>query len=188
MATEILKFTKVTELPETFASNTVYLVTDTDADFAQFYISNLAGSAVRRLPTHSDVESIALEVAGALSHTVIVADITARNALTPEVATIALVIDATDDSTVELGAATYVYNPSNETWTKISEHESMDVIVNWSDIQGKPTSSAAAIDQAVQDSHTHGNKPQLDKVSEDVDGVVMYDADYIHPVLLAAEW
>ena len=66
----------------------------------------------------------------------VVADITARDALTPEEGLIAYVVDATGDSTVTAGGASYIYDGSN--WVKISEFESMDAVINWTDIQGKP--------------------------------------------------
>ena len=66
----------------------------------------------------------------------VVADITARDALTSEEGLIAYVVDATGDSTVASGGASYIYDGSN--WIKISEFESMDVLVDWTDIQNKP--------------------------------------------------
>ena len=66
----------------------------------------------------------------------VVADITARDALTSEEGLIAYVVDATGDSTVKSGGASYIYDGSN--WIKISEFESMDMIIDWTDIQNKP--------------------------------------------------
>ena len=66
----------------------------------------------------------------------VVADITARNALTTEEGLIAYVVDATGDSTVKSGGASYIYDGSN--WIKISEFESMDVELEWADIKNKP--------------------------------------------------
>ena len=66
----------------------------------------------------------------------VVADITARDALTPTEGLIAYVVDATGDSTVKSGGASYIYDGSN--WIKISEFESMDMIIDWTDIQNKP--------------------------------------------------
>ena len=66
----------------------------------------------------------------------VVADITARDALTTAEGLIAYVVDATGDSTVKSGGASYIYDGSN--WIKISEFESMDMIIDWTDIQNKP--------------------------------------------------
>lgn len=76
------------------------------------------------------------------------------NALNPTRAIYVYVTNATGDSTVASGGATYLFNPTNSTWIKTSEAESMDVSVNWASITGKPTSSAAQIDAAVAASHS----------------------------------
>ncbi len=73
---------------------------------------------------------------GGGSNAKVVADITARDALTTEEGLIAYVMDATGDSTVTAGGASYIYDGSN--WVKISEFESMDMIIDWTDIQNKP--------------------------------------------------
>ena len=86
-------------------------------------------------------------------------------------------LDASADATVASGAATYVYDFGNTTWVKISEAESLDVVLDWSNIQNGPSSSPAAIDAAVADSHTHANKTQLDKIGENGDGNLTYDGD-----------
>ena len=42
----------------------------------------------------------------------------------------------------------------------------MDAVVQWSNINGRPTSSVAQIDSAVTNSHTHSNKAVLDATQE----------------------
>jgi hypothetical protein len=106
----------------------------------------------------------------------IVADIAARNALVLTKNTQVLVLDATGDSTVTSGAATYLYRVSTTSWIKISEAESLDLVLQWANIQGKPTSSPSAIDTAVSNSHTHTNKTQLDKIGENPDGHFTYNS------------
>ena len=54
---------------------------------------------------------------------------------------------------------------SDSTGTKIAEYESMDVVLQWNDIQGKPTSAVADIDDAVANRHSHANKALLDPIS-----------------------
>ena len=51
-------------------------------------------------------------------------------------------------------------------WQKIAEAESIDVTVTWDSISGKPSSTPAAIDQAVTDDHTHSNKTVLDAITD----------------------
>lgn len=66
----------------------------------------------------------------------VVADITARKALSAFQGMHALVLDATGDPSVESGAAEYVYDGTN--WQKISELNDLDLVINWEDIQNKP--------------------------------------------------
>jgi hypothetical protein len=75
---------------------------------------------------------------------------------------------------VVAGGATYLYNPGTTTWIKSSEAESLDIVLNWATLQGKPTSSVAAIDAAVAASHTHANKAVLDLVT-DSGGKLLYN-------------
>lgn len=185
--TETIKFAKVNTLPGTFAGSTIYIVKNSDADFADMYISNSAGSAVRRLPNKTDIQTMVNTAVAGTSHMYVVTDIAARNALAPTVVTQALVIDATDDETVASGAATYIYDPNTSVWTKIGEYESMDVVLQWSNIQGKPNSTANEIDDAVSKVHTHANKSVIDKFSED-SGDLKYDGVFIDPVLRATDW
>jgi hypothetical protein len=104
----------------------------------------------------------------------VVADITARDALTTAsdgiiTGSLVWVTDASDDSTVSSGAACYLANVSGSTitWTKVAEAESMDLVINWADIQNKPSSTVSQIDQAVTDSHTHSNATVLAGLSAD---------------------
>ncbi|MBR4608781.1 MAG: hypothetical protein IKO41_21555 [Lachnospiraceae bacterium] len=102
----------------------------------------------------------------------IVADIAARDALT-NVITGALcwVQDASDDSSVASGAAAYLASVSGDpavvTWTKVAEAESMDVVLQWANIQGKPSSAVADIDDAVSKKHEHANATVLNGLSAD---------------------
>lgn len=156
------------------------------------FISNAAGTAVRRLPNRddiqNDIQTMVNQAVAGTSHLYVVADIAGRDALTPTVVTQALVIDATGDTSVVSGAATYVYDPVGDAWSKIAEHESMDVILQWANIQGRPSSTVAEIDDAVSKRHSHANLTSLDKVGEDVDGLLQFNGDYVDPALRVAEW
>ena len=66
----------------------------------------------------------------------VVADIPTRDALTPEEGQIVYVKDATGDASVTSGGASYIYDGTN--WIKISEFESLDVVLDWANIQNKP--------------------------------------------------
>lgn len=88
-------------------------------------------------------------IAEAVISTVIVDTIADRDALTPTNGQQVLVIDATGDPTVDSGAATYVWREDPGEWIKLSEAESMDVVLDWSKIQNGPASTPAEIDAAV---------------------------------------
>ena len=77
----------------------------------------------------------------------IAANIAARNAMTGLFAGLSVyVTDATADSTVSSGGAWYLYNGTS--WIKTAESESMDMVLQWANVQGKPSTFPPA-------AHTH---------------------------------
>lgn len=71
----------------------------------------------------------------------VVADIAARNTITGDDLYDGLrvrVLDATGDSTVKSGWAEYTYDEANTTWIKLSEKESMDIVLDWGNLQSIP--------------------------------------------------
>ena len=64
----------------------------------------------------------------------------------------------------------------------------MDVVLQWSNIQGRPSSDVASIDDAVNKRHSHTNKTQLDKISEDANGNLTYGGTYPRAGLESEEW
>lgn len=169
------KLTAVPTLP--CDPNAVFFVAPTGKpNYIEVYVSNNAGTALRRLLTDTDIQGlIDTSISGLAGEMPIVADITARNALTLTKNTQVLVLDATGDSTVAAGAATYLYRVSTTSWIKLSEAESMDLVLQWANIQGRPTSTPTAIDAAVTNSHAHANKTQLDKIGENASGFLTYN-------------
>lgn len=83
------------------------------------------------------------------------------------------VIDATADATVASGGAKYLYMLDN-TWLKIGEAESMDIVFNWALLQDKPTSTVEQIDLAVAKQHVHDNIETLTHVSDDGAGNLLF--------------
>ena len=73
-----------------------------------------------------------------------------------------MVMDASGDPTVVNGWAIYAWMSGEAKWEKIQEKEGIDLIIEWSTIQGKPTSSVVQIDDAVTKRHSHANKGILD--------------------------
>ena len=99
----------------------------------------------------------------------------------------AFVLDATDDPSVESGWA--VYRRTNTIidqqyggrlgidWVKVYEKESIDVNVTWEIIKRDTgmTSEPEEIDQMVADEHVHANKSVIDKLGINSNGKLTYD-------------
>lgn len=189
MATNLLKIYKETALPGTLTANSIYLVAPaSDPDYVEMYVTGTLATTVKRIINKADIQAMINAAVVGSSSLQVVDDIAARNALTPTSNILVLVKNATADPTVASGAATYVYEVATTTWTKVSEFESLDVVLQWNNIQGKPTSSPAQIDSAVANSHTHTNKTQLDKISEDGSGYMTYNGQYQPAGLETQSW
>ena len=184
------KIFKETTLPGTLQPNAIYLIAPAaNPDLVEIVVTNTAGSAPhRRVINRADVQGMIDSSLSSLSELRIVADIAARNALTPTKALYVYVENATGDPTVASGGATYLYKTSNSTWIKVSEAESLDVALNWSSIVGRPSSSAAAIDAAVGASHTHANKTQLDLIGQNAQGEMTYNGTQVKTEWASASW
>lgn len=158
---------KETVLPGTLQPHSIYLVAPAARpDFVEMYVTGTSAGTVKRIVDTAQIQSMIDTAIADISTLEVVADIAARNALSLSSNTQVLVLNATGDATVASGAATYVYRSSTSTWIKISEAESQDVVLQWANIQNKPTSSVADIDDAVSKRHSHANKTELDKIGE----------------------
>jgi hypothetical protein len=183
-----LKIRKVTTLPGVFESTTLYMVRNAgNANLFDLYLSTDDGVSVRHIISESDIDSKISTALSGFSSLEIVANITARNALAPTKNIQVIVLDATGDATVASGAATYAYQLSNTTWYKISEAESLDVVLQWANIQNKPTSSVADIDDAVTKRHTHTNLSVLNGLADSA-GELTYGGVPIRAHLEEATW
>lgn len=173
---ERIKISKETAVPSgaSIIANTIYMV-EVDANIMEVYMSNNAGNALRRILNETDIQTLINASVSGISGIEVVDTITDRDALSPTTNTQVLVIDASSDPTVTSGAATYVYRLSTDSYIKISEAESLDIVLDWSNIQNGPTSSPAAIDNAVTQAHNHANKTQLDLIGEDADNDITYN-------------
>ena len=180
---------KVLALPGSLIANTIYFVADgVDADLMEVYVSSSDGTSARRVPTMADINAaIAGASSAANNGIIVVADITARDNLGYALPSkMVLVVDATGDGSVLAGAATYVNDGNN--WIKIAEHESLDVTLEWASIQNGPTSSVAAIDQAVTNSHTHANKAVLDNLTYSAENGLLYNTTPVSTLFSTVAW
>lgn len=173
--TQALKIYRETALPVMLEPYAIYMIApEARPDYVEIYVTSSTGVA-KRVINQTDIETLISNAISAAKELAIVANITERNALTPTYAQYVYVINATADTTVASGGATYLYNIATLAWIKISEAESMDVVLNWMDIVGGPTSSPSEIDAAVAASHVHTNKTQLDNIGEDANGLLTYN-------------
>lgn len=174
-----LKIHRVTALPSQLEPNSIYLVSvPNKPERMEIYATGNTASVVKRILTEQDVQAMIDASLTGFNNIQIVNNIAERDNLNPTQAIFVLVLDASDDPTVDSGSASYVYNPSTKQWIKIAEYESMDIVLNWNNIQGKPTSSPADIDDAVAKRHTHANMTQLNKIGEDANGYLLYNNQY----------
>lgn len=179
---------KETALPGTLQPHSIYLVAPAGTpDYVEIYVTGALASTVKRVIKQSDIQSMIDTSIGAVNSTIFVNDIAARDALVLTKNAIVLVLDASADVTVGSGAATYAYRHSDTSWTKIAEAESMDLIIDWSNIQNKPASAVADIDDAVSKRHTHANMTSLNKIGES-GGEMTYDGQPVATQWGSTEW
>ena len=179
---------KVSALPATKAPNTLYIVKSAEAGLIDIYVTGTDAAEVRHVFNKAEINSAIASAVSSFSNLNVVVDIAARDAMTPDRVMLVLVKDATADTTVKAGGASYVYEPATTTWTKIAEYESMDLSLTWAGLEGKPTSAVADIDDAVTKRHSHANKVELDKITEDGNGEMLYNGLHIRARLDVAEW
>jgi hypothetical protein len=165
-----INFFKVNTLPATLEADSFYYVLN--GTRAESYLTDNAGSA-KLIGNTQMINDLINQALGGLNLDAleIVADIAARDAAQAGYASnkLVLVTDATADATVNAGAALYAYNNADDSFTKVSEYESLDIQLEWSQIQNRPLSTVSQIDDAVAKRHTHANKAVLDLVTEDAD-------------------
>jgi len=179
---------RVSAMPVTPLASTIYLVEGAGANDLDIFVTNIDATVTRTTPTRAEIASlISSQVASISDNATLYADIATRDAATPTANQLALVVDATADANVDAGAATYIYDQANTTWIKISEAESLDVSVAYSDLTGAPSSSTADIDDAVAKKHDHANKAVIDGITESVGGLLTYAGHELGTVPLAEE-
>lgn len=169
-----VRFYKVAILPGTLQPDAFYYVEN--GTYAESYLTNSAGVA-RSVGNSAMINALISEAlanwSGSASSVQIVADIAARDTLIASLDANAmiLVIDASADPTVDSGSALYAYDATADQTYKIAEYESMDVVLQWADIVGGPSSTPSQIDNAVSLAHSHANKATLDLIGGDADGM-----------------
>ncbi len=185
-----VNFYAVSALPGTLEPDSFYYVAN--GSVAESYLTDKLGNAKSVGNTVMINQLITAALAsweGGGSSMPIVADIAARDALFAAATenTLALVIDASADPTVTAGSALYAYDFGTTTVYKMAEYESMDLVIQWASIQGRPSSSVAQIDDAVGKAHQHANKTVLDKFTE-ASGELLYGGEGIATSWATKDW
>lgn len=125
-----MQILRVSALPGELAANTMYLVKGAGAELTVTVVGT-DGVAVGSTLTSAQINGmIAAEIAELdISNGVqFAADIDARDALALTKDAMVFVADASDDATVDAGAALYFYSLANTAFTKVAEYESMDLV------------------------------------------------------------
>lgn len=172
MATEYKLF-RLTALPGTLAADSIYFTAGPNAGELNLTITGNTGAIQRSVISHAEVD---VKVANAMAGNdsiKSVADIAARDALTLATSGMVLVVDASSEADVVAGAALYFYTKSTDTYTKVSEFESLEL--DWAHLKDKPAETVADIDEVV--SNLIGNAADtLTDISEDANGDLEFNS------------
>lgn len=185
-----VKFYAVDALPPTLEADSFYYVAN--GTVAESYLTDKSGNAKsvgNSVMINQLVANALANWEGASSQVSIVADIAARDALilTLEKNAMILAVDATADPTVDVGSALYAFDFETDTTYKVAEYESMDLVIQWNEIQGRPSSTPTQIDDAVGKAHQHSNMTTLDKFSES-SGELLFNGEGIATQWATKDW
>lgn len=193
-----LNFHKVTTLPGVLQANAVYFVEN--GTYAETYVTNSVGvarsvgntamiNALIDLAVDTAVDTAINDAIAASNAIEIAADIAARDVIGAGLNrnALVLVLNATGDATVTTGGAMYAFNNSTDTFSKVTEYESLDRVITWAEISGKPASTAAAIDNAVADSHVHANAAVLNALGDNA-GALTYNGTPVQTSWTTQNW
>lgn len=183
-----LRIERVNSLPATLQPSTLYYVKSPDANLVDLYVTGSDANELRHIISKSEIQALISAAVSAFPSIIIVQDIAERNALGLTRSTMVLVLDATGDPTVSNGSAMYVWDQGNSSWYKIAEYESLDLALTWDNIQGKPNSTPAAIDNAVNNAHSHANMSVLNKLDELPNGRLSYSGQPVGNPVDSSEW
>lgn len=146
---------KVTALPATLEPSSLYFVLQSATDtISEAYITDVDGNA-KGIGNTAFITAVATAVFNQQNASnnafEIAPDIASRDALAANFSgnRLVLVTDASDDSTVSNGSALYSWDQAIGTFDKLTEFESLDVVITWASITDGPTSTPAMVDAAV---------------------------------------
>lgn len=172
-----INFYQETAVPSTWQKGGVYFIKPTTppagapADYCEVYIVDHTGAVTAHTPTWGEIDTHITNKLTTAGSVQIVDTIAGRDAIATPSGYV-YVVDASADSTVDSGGAEYLWNATTNQWIKVAEKESMDMVLNWASITDAP--ALAQVQDAVNKSHSHANKTQLDKIGQDASGNLTY--------------
>lgn len=182
-----LRIERVSALPGTLVASTMYIVTSAVNGQAEVYFTGSDSAVVKHTIKSSEVQQMINDSIASFTNIDVVADIAARDALAPTRNIVALVMNATGDTTVTSGAAMYLFSTATSAWIKVSEYESLDLTLLWENVVNRPTSTVADIDSAVAQRHSHGNAATLNELTT-AGNQLMFNGAGINANLSKADW
>lgn len=186
MTSQVFKIYRETALPSTLQPYALYFIKGVGNDYVEQYATDSTGQAIRVF-SKADVEALITSHLANIGKLTVVDDISSRDMLNDTIANNAevYVINASADDTVSTGGARYLRHNSN--WVKVSETESQDLVLSWDNLHDKPNVTAQQIETAVTQSHTHGNKSELDKIGEE-NGNLTYGGNPVKTAWESVAW
>ena len=197
MADLNLQFKQVAALPGTLLPHTVYMVKSAQTGLMELFVTGANAAEPRHIINRDEISTMITNAVSSATAMQFADTIAQRDTIVLPQNGLVLVRDATGDATVTSGAALYTYDADKvlngtetnaDRYSKIAEYESLDL--TWDSIVGGPESSAAQVDEAVAQRHTHANKVQLDLITERADGEFLYDGSLVlaRAVETSSDW
>lgn len=180
-----IKFYKTISLPDIPEPDSLYFVLNNN--IVDTYLTSSTGE-IRSTGNSEMINDIITDRLSDYNLIDIVNDISERNLLPRNKNFLVMVLDATDDETVNSGSALYAYIESSDTFTKVTEYESLDLVLSWDNLQNKPNSSVGEIDISVSLSHEHQNKSIIDNFSVDELGMLTYNGQPLSSTWTTNDW
>ena len=187
-----LNIAKVSALPQALASQTMYLVDGGDSNL-EIHVTSNDGSKTLHVPTRTEIDSlIGTAIAGFQSIRVVPDYLSMTGLIAESRSMVVMVLDATGDTTVTTGGAAYILEATGTAEApganiyKIYEFEALseNFRLDWENIIGRPTSSAADVDDAVAKRHSHANINDLNRIGHNADNMLTIDGKTIDPTFL----
>lgn len=176
---------RVPALPQTLVANTMYIVKPVGSNKAVITVVGDTASAVGSTVSQDDLTNEIQVALREVSRIYFVENIAQMQAIMPIGNSMAYVSDASGDPQFEgSGPGAYVYNRSLGIWVAIPG--TYKPVVQWAEIAGRPASTPAEIDAAVNERHTHSNMNVLNQLQVNQNNELTYGGEVVANVRFGA--